>query len=72
MLLHLVSNDCSQSPVADAAADLRLDLKIATHLLRLSGCTTDKKKRGSNEAQATLTVPLTFPPATGSRKRGRR
>jgi A49-like RNA polymerase I associated factor len=74
LLLHAASHDCSQAPIAAAAADLKLDLAVASHLLKLAGCTVDKKrtaagKTGSSEPVATLTLPLTFPKATGVRKR---
>jgi A49-like RNA polymerase I associated factor len=74
LLLHVASHDCSQAPIAAAAADLKLDLAVASHLLKLAGCTVDKKRTGagktsSNEPVATLALPLTFPKATGVRKR---
>lgn len=44
-------------PIAD---DLQMDVKDASHLLRLAGCTL-QKKAGTNKTSAILQVPLKFP-----------
>ena len=60
LLLSLVAHQCHNFSLEGIAQDLKLDLRDATHLLRLAGC-THVKRRGTLTVD--LKAPVTFPDA---------